>query len=64
MPEAELWNRLRSHLGDAYAATWAEWTVLADLGNRTVNQALADGLECKLIWRAVWQFLELDAVHR
>lgn len=46
-------------LGDGYARVWAENTVLADLGSRTVVQAIADGVASKTIWRAVWHQLEL-----
>jgi len=61
LPEAELWNRLREHLGDAYAPTWAASVVLSSLGERTVAEALADGVPCAVIWRAAWEFLELPA---
>ena len=57
--EAELWERLKSSLGEGYAAVWADQVVLADLQSRTVSQALADGVPCKQIWRAAWEFLEL-----
>ena len=36
----------------------------AALGQRTVVQALADGVPCKIIWRAVWAALELPARDR
>lgn len=57
--EAELWERLRSVLGDGYAGVWADLVVLGDLESRTVTEALADGVPCKRIWRAAWAFLEL-----
>lgn len=44
-----------------YAATWAESVVLEELGSRTVREALAAGVPCKRIWRAVWKQLELPA---
>lgn len=59
MREAELWQRLRTHLGPGYAGVWAEQVVLAELGGRTVVDALAAGVACKTIWRAVWANLEL-----
>lgn len=46
-------------LPGGYAATWADQVVLEELGSRTVRQALAAGLPCKHIWRAVWAQLEL-----
>ncbi len=59
LPEAELWNRLRTHLGDAYASTWAASVVLTELDDRTVTEALAAGVPCASIWHAAWVFLEL-----
>lgn len=46
-------------LGAGYVHTWAENTVLADLGSRTVEEALVAGIASKHIWRAVWAQLEL-----
>ena len=59
--EAELWSRLESVLPDGYAAVWASQVVLADLGGRTVVEALQAGLPCKRVWRAAWRYLELPA---
>lgn len=39
--------------GPAYAQSVAKDYVIAGLGGRTVAQALADGEDVKLIWRAV-----------
>lgn len=64
MREAELWARLEAHFGLAYASLWARQIVLADLGGRTVSEALAAGLPCKAIWRAVWKHEELPASQR
>lgn len=57
--EGELWERLKSVLGDGYAGVWADLVVLGDLESRTVTEALADGVPAKRIWRAAWAFLEL-----
>lgn len=59
MRETELWARLRGLLGAAYAAAWAESVVHADLGDRTVSQALAAGVEVKRIWRVASASLEV-----
>jgi len=64
MKETELWQRLRGHLGQGYYRVWASQYSLADLDNRTVDQALADGVPSKNIWRAVWEALELPARER
>ncbi len=47
------WDRMRAQFGDVYADSVAKDQVLAALGDRTVNQALADGEEAKTVWRAV-----------
>lgn len=64
MKETELWQRLSHHLGAGYHLVWAAEFNLADLGNRTVVQALAEGLPTKAIWRAVWMALDLPVRER
>jgi len=49
----EFWERMRKQFGDAYAESVAKDQVLPGLGSRTVNQALADGEDAKVVWRAV-----------
>ena len=64
MRETEFWARMRTHLGAGYSQVWAGQHSLAQLGDRTVDQALAEGIDCKTIWRAVWEALELPASER
>lgn len=64
MREAEMWARMAEVLPAGYAGVWAEQVVLADLGGRTVREALAAGVPCKRIWRAVWAQLELPDTLR
>ena len=49
----EFWMRMREQFGDVYAESLAKDYVLSNLGGRTVNQALADGEDAKVVWRAV-----------
>ena len=49
----EFWERMREQFGDAYAESVAKDYVLSVLGDRTVNKALADGEDAKVVWRAV-----------
>ena len=49
----EFWARMREQFGDTYAESVAKDYVLSGLGGRTVNKALADGEDAKLVWRAV-----------
>jgi hypothetical protein len=60
----EFWQRMGEQLGSTYAPVWASLTVLAELGGRTVDQALAQGVDAKTVWRAVVEHLELPASHR
>jgi hypothetical protein len=47
------WERMRAQFGEAYAESVAQDHVMAALGDRTVNQALADGEDVKRVWNAV-----------
>ena len=49
----EFWERMNAQFGEAYAQSVAKDQVLAELGDRTVNRALADGQDVKTVWRAV-----------
>ena len=49
----EFWERMRAQFGDVYAESVAKDYVLSGLGGRTVNKALADGEDAKVVWRAV-----------
>ncbi len=59
-----MWQRLSDHLGAGYHRVWASEFNLAALDNRTVVDALRDGIPAKTIWRAVWTALELPARER
>jgi hypothetical protein len=47
------WDRMRALFGDAYSQSVARDYVFASLGGRTIEQALADGEDAKVVWRAV-----------
>jgi len=49
----EFWRRMDEQFGATYARSVAKDHVLAGLGGRTIDQALADGEEAKTVWRAV-----------
>ena len=49
----EFWTRMREQFGDAYADSVAKDFVISRLGGRTVNKALSDGEDVKVVWRAV-----------
>jgi hypothetical protein len=47
------WDRMNAQFGEAYAHSVAKDYVLAALGGRTIDRALADGEDVKKVWRAV-----------
>ena len=58
---SEFWERMRGQFGPVYAESVARDHVLPQLAGRTVEQALAAGVEAKAVWRAVCEEFE---VHR
>ncbi|HET9895539.1 MAG TPA: DUF3046 domain-containing protein [Streptosporangiaceae bacterium] len=53
MRVTEFWQRMDEQFGAAYAQSVAKDYVLAGIGERTVAQALAEGEDVRVIWRAV-----------
>jgi Protein of unknown function (DUF3046) len=53
------WEWMRAQFGDSYAESVAKDFVLAGLGGRTVDQALADGVDAKTVWRAVCEAFDV-----
>ncbi len=49
----EFWDLMRAQFGEVYAQSVAKDFVFGQLGGRTVERALADGLDPKVVWRAV-----------
>ena len=49
----EFWNRMNAQFGEVYAQSVAQDFVFDKLGERTVERALADGVDAKAVWRAV-----------
>ena len=49
----EFWARMRAQFGDAYAQSVAKDYVFEKLGGLTIERALADGQDAKMVWRAV-----------
>jgi hypothetical protein len=50
--------------GRAYARSYAADQVLPQLASRTVDEALADGEDAKLVWRAVCEARATPAAER
>ena len=53
------WERMAAQFGAAYAQSVAKDYVFAGLGGRTVEQALADGEDAKVVWRAVCEVFDV-----
>lgn len=64
MRHTEFWERMYAALGPAYARSWADQYVIAQLGGRTASEALDAGMSPREVWRAVWSALELPPVDR
>jgi Protein of unknown function (DUF3046) len=60
----DFWARMSEQFGPAYAESLARDHVISGLGSRTVSQALADGDDAKIVWRAVCDEFELPARYR
>jgi hypothetical protein len=53
------WDLMTAQFGAVYAQSVAKDYVLAGLGGRTVERALADGEDVKNIWRAVCEAFDV-----
>ncbi len=61
---SDFWDRMRRQFGTAYANSYAHDVVLAELGGRTVHEALAAGMAAKDVWRAVCEVVDVPAPLR
>ncbi len=59
----EFWRRMREVFGP-HADSVARDHVFSELGNRTPQQALADGEAAKDVWRGVCDGMEIPANER
>ncbi len=55
---------MRAQFGDVYAESVAKDQAIAGLGSRTVNEALADGIDAKIVWRAVCDAFSIPESRR
>ena len=49
----DFWGRLEQAFGASYARSLAADHSFAELGDRTINEAIAQGVDTATIWRAV-----------
>ena len=59
----DFWDRMSTQFGPEYARSVAADFRLPTLG-ATVNEAIADGVDTKMIWRAVCDAFELPHAVR
>ena len=55
---------MRAQFGESYADSVVKDQVLTGLGGRTAAQALAEGIEPQIVWRAVCDTFELPESRR
>ncbi len=60
----DFWQRMERRFGVTYARSYASDMVIAELGSRTVLQALEQGDDVKEVWRAVCDATAAPAVDR
>lgn len=60
----DFWDRMERQFGPGYASSVASDQVLAELGGRTVAEALAAGDDPKLVWRGVCAAFDVPARER
>ena len=60
----EFWDRMTAQFGDVYAQSVAKDFVLDKLDGRTVERALADGVDAKVVWRAVAETFKVPETLR
>lgn len=53
MRRTDFWERMGEVFGPAYASSVAKDQVLPQLGGRTIQAALAEGVDVQTVWRAV-----------
>ena len=64
MRHTEFWMLMDAALGEASSRSWAELTVIGELGSRTPKEAIDAGEPPKIVWAAVWRHLELPESWR
>ena len=60
----DFWQRMADHFGYYYADSCARDHVMAELGGRTVREALDAGWEAKEVWRTVCAVMDVPEDKR
>ena len=60
----EFWARMTEQFGRDYADSVARDQAIASLDDRSVHQALADGVDARRVWLAVCEHFEVPVSRR
>lgn len=60
----DFWERMDALFGPDYARSWARDFCLSALQGRTVEQAIAAGIDTREIWEAVCGVVDVPALLR
>lgn len=60
----DFWWRMEEQFGSSYAHSVARDQVIGRLGERTVTEALASGVNPKQVWLAVCEHFEIPVAQR
>ena len=61
---SHFWNLMRDEFGEAYADSLARDHVLGGLGNRTVRQALEQGVPPRTVWEVLCEDMDVPEARR
>lgn len=64
MRNREFWQLVDEVFGPAYGRTLAADQVLSALGERTVEQAIEDGVEPRVVWHALCDAMDVPDARR
>lgn len=61
---SHFWTLMRDEFGEGYAESLARTHVLGALGDRTVRQALEQGLSPRAVWEALCEDMDVPESRR
>ncbi|WP_018143603.1 DUF3046 domain-containing protein [Alloscardovia criceti] len=64
MREREFWQLLEEVFGRVYGRSLAHDQTLEKLDNRTVNEAIKDGVEPRIVWNILCDHMEIPDSQR
>jgi hypothetical protein len=61
---SHFWTLMNDEFGESYAGSLARDHVLGALGNRTLLEAIRDGVPPRDVWEAVCDDMDVSPAHR